>query len=150
MFRVLSIIITLMFGLSPIFSQDGNNKVLEYRNSKEVFTIVVVKGDLSKKEVKAKALKSAAKVAQKYGYRSFNVIQENEVDVIVGKTDWPSSYDFPQNLYQEEIVEKGYNRERIISGSKEDNELRKGLRIQFKCFYPDNVGSYKVCDLIPC
>ncbi|MFA6119232.1 MAG: hypothetical protein WCT85_07480 [Parachlamydiales bacterium] len=151
MFRILPIMIgILLLGSTHVFSQIGNNKVLEYRNSKDVFTVVVTRGDAGKRQTKDKALQKAAMVSQKYGFRSFSIIEENEVDVILGKQGWPSSYDFPQNLYQEEIVEKGYNRERFISGSKSDYKLRKGLRIKIKCFYTQDAGQYKVCDLVKC
>jgi hypothetical protein len=150
MSKIIPIMIALFFLASNQSYAQVATKALEYRNGKEVFTVVVVKGEQNKKQTKERALKKAATIAQKYGFRSFNIISEQEVEVILGKTNWPSAYDFPQNLYQEEIVEKGYNRERFISGSKSDYKLRKSLKIQIKCFNNDGEGSYKVCDLISC
>lgn len=131
-------------------SQNTENKVLEYRNSEDEFTIVVIKDDKSDNEVKEKALTRAAMLAHKYGYRSFDITGKENVEVMLGKKDWPSAYDFPQNLYQEEIVEKGYNREKFVSGSKPDYKLRKAIKFQIKCTSNEDEGKYKVCDIINC
>jgi len=141
----------LIMSCSDGHSQKIEHQALEYRNAKDEFTVVVVKnGHMSTKQAKKEALRRAAISAKKFGYRSFEVIEEQEVEVMLGKKDWPSAYDFPQNLYQEEIIEKGYNRERIISGSKSDYKLRKALKIKVKCLFSESKGSYKVCEIIKC
>lgn len=149
--RLLIVILALIFiGFNFGYSQNNQNKILEYRNKKDEFSIIVVKDHTNQKRLKQKALNRAAMLAYKNQYASFDITKEGMVDVILGKTNWPSSYDFPQNLYQEEIIEKeGYNKERIISKSQRDNKLRKAYKIQIKC-YKDKKGSHNVCDLIKC
>ncbi|NGX28052.1 MAG: hypothetical protein K940chlam1_00225 [Candidatus Anoxychlamydiales bacterium] len=149
--RILLITLALTtISCSNGISQDTKNKVLEYRNSEDEFTIVVIKDEKSDKEVKEKALERAAMLANKYGYRSFDITNKETVEVMLGKKDWPSSYDYPQNLYQEEIVEKGYNRERFVSGSKPDYKVRKAVKFSIKCEKSENEGQYKVCEIIDC
>ena len=132
------------------YSQENQNKILEYKTNKDEFSIVIVKDHTNQKRLKQKALQRAAILANKNQYSSFSIIKEKQVKVMLGKTNWPSSYDFPQNLYQEEIIEnEGFNRERLISGSQRDYKLRKAYKIQIKC-YKDKKGSYKVCDIIKC
>lgn len=131
-------------------SQDSKNKIFEYRNTKDIFTIVIVKDHTNQKIAKQKVINRAATIAKKNGYDSFNIILEEDIDVILGKNDWPSAYDFSQNLYQEDIIEKeGYNREKIISESKMDYKVRKALKIKIKCFFSTK-GSYKTCEIIKC
>lgn len=149
------IFLLLILAFSAISCSDGiskntENQVLEYRNSEDEFTIVVIKNEKSAQEIKQQALKRASLLAQKYGYRSFDITKKENVEVMLGKKDWPSSYDFPQNLYQEEIVEKGYNTERFVSGSKPDYKVRKAIRFQIKCHADENSGQYKVCEIIDC
>jgi hypothetical protein len=132
------------------YSRCLGNRILEYKNNINEFSIVIVKDHTNQKIAKQRAIIRAATLANKNGYKSFDIIKEEEVEVMLGKTNYPSTYDFPQNLYQEEIVEKGnYNRERIISGSKFDYKLRKAYKIQISC-YKSSKGSYKVCDIIKC
>ena len=149
------IILVLILAFSAVSCSDGiskntENQVLEYRNSDDEFTIVVIKDKKSTQDIKQQALKRGALLAQKYGYRSFDITKKENVEVMLGKKDWPSSYDFPQNLYQEEIVEKGYNSERFISGSKPDYKARQAVRFQIKCSTDENSGQYKVCEIIDC
>jgi len=148
--RLLFIIMAFSFiYLNDIHPQTNENKILEYRNTKDEFTLVVVKDNTNQKIAKQKGIKRAAELARKNGYGSFDIIKEDEVEIMLGKDNWPSAYDFPQNLYQEEIIERGYNRERIISGSKRDYKLRKALKIRIKCYF-NSKGSYKVCEIIKC
>ncbi len=150
MIRLLIIMTTFSFMICNIgHCRCLANKILEYKNTKDEFTIVIVKNHTNQKIAKQKAINRAALIAKKNGYNSFNIINEDEVDVMLGKKNWPSAYDFPQNLYQEEIIEKGYNKERIISKSQEDYQLRKAFKIRIKCFF-NTKGSYKVCDIIKC
>lgn len=148
-------ILLIMLAFTAISCSDGmsqntENKVLEYRNSEDEFTIVVIKYEMSDKEIEEKALKRAANLAKKYGYQSFDITKQENVEVMLGKKDWPSSYDYPQNLYQEEIVEKGYNTERFVSGSKQDFKVREAIKFQIKCETDEDEGQYKVCEIIDC
>jgi hypothetical protein len=132
------------------YSQNAQNQSFEYKIKENEFSIVVIKNHTNQKRLKQLALNKAAILANKNQFASFDIIKEDQVEVMLGKTNWPSSYDFPQNLYQEQIIEKdGYNRERNISKSQTDTKLRKAYKIQIKC-YKDKNGAYKVCDLIKC
>ncbi|EKE21918.1 MAG: hypothetical protein ACD_7C00094G0002, partial [uncultured bacterium] len=79
------------------YSQENQNKILEYKTNKDEFSIVIVKDHTNQKRLKQKALQRAAILANKNQYSSFSIIKEKQVKVMLGKTNRPSSYDFPQN-----------------------------------------------------
>lgn len=136
--RLLFITASILISLNTGFSQINQKNTLKCKNKKDEFSIVFIQDC---KNFKQKAINSAAKHANKKGYKSFDITQEKTVDVILGKTDWPSGYNFYQNLYQEEIIEKEYNQERLISKSKLDYEFQKAYKIQIKC-YNNTQGIY--------
>lgn len=141
--------LTTIFTLSFLICNIGYSKclVLEFKNAKNEFTIVVVKDPNNQKNAKLRAINRAAIIAKSNGFKSFDITNEENVEVMLGKNNWPNAYDFEQNLYQEEIVEKGFNRERIISQSILDFKLRDAYKIKIKCFGKSN-GSYRVCEII--
>ncbi|NGX63030.1 MAG: hypothetical protein KR126chlam6_00436 [Candidatus Anoxychlamydiales bacterium] len=131
-------------------SQRNNFQVVKVRDQKDEFTIIVLKDHTMNKIARKKAIEKAASVANESGYKSFDVVKEENVKIMLGKKDWPSAWDFPQNLYEEEIVQKGYNRDRMISGSQRDYKIRSALKVQVKCYFDKDKGQYKVCDIIKC
>ncbi len=146
----LSVIIAISLLATSNYSQTSNNKLLEYRNQKNEFTIIAIRDHTMYKIAKRKALQKGAELARKYGYRSFDIISEEEIKIILGKKNWPSAWDFPQNLYQEDIIQDRYDRERIIRGSKRDYKIHLALKIKIRCYQSQDKGSTKVCDLIKC
>lgn len=144
-YRFLSIITAVFLSLaSSVYSQSPDNKMLEYRNQNDEFTIIVIRDHTMYKNAKKRALEKGEELAKKYGYRSFDIVSEDEAEIILGKKNWPSAWDFPQNLYQEEIIEKGYNRDRMLQGSRRDNRIHSALKITIKCYFSEDKGSYKV------
>ncbi|NGX34902.1 MAG: hypothetical protein K1060chlam1_01262 [Candidatus Anoxychlamydiales bacterium] len=144
-YRFLSIITAIFLSLaSSVYSQTPNNKVLEHRNQKDEFTIIVIRDHTMYKNAKKRALEKGAELAKKYGYKSFDIESEDEAEIILGKKNWPSAWDFPQNLYQEEIIEKGYNRDRMLQGSRRDYRIHSALKITIKCYFSEDKGSFKV------
>jgi len=140
----------IMVITSNIYSQESNSKVLERKNQNDEFTIIVVRDHTMYKIAKKKAIEKGAEIAKKHGYRSFDIISEDQAKIILGKKNWPSAWDFPQNLYEEEIIEKGYNRDRMIEGSRRDYKIHSALRVKIKCYFSEDKGSEKVCKLTRC
>lgn len=128
-----------------------DDRIVEYNTEKKEFVIVVVTEDnLSNKTAKEYALKRAAEIAHRQGYQYFVITSEDEVYFMRGKKDFPSAYDFPQNLYEEEIVERGFNRERFIQKDREDNQKRPAIRYKVQCVEKKSSSAYSVCDYIDC
>jgi len=127
-----------------------NNWVIDYTDEKDEYTVVALKTGKTNKTAKERALKRAAELSYDNGYKYFMVLDETTVSVIPGKEGWPSAYDFPQNLYEEEIVQKGYNRERFIEGSKENNKTYPALQLKIKAISKPRAKAYRVCDIIKC
>ncbi len=150
-YKFLPVLIAIfLITTSNAYSQTSNNKVLEHRNQTDEFTIIVIRDHTMYKTAKRKALQKGAELAKKYGYRSFDIESEDQAEIILGKKDWPSAWDFPQNLYQEEIIEKGYNRDRMLQGSRSDYRIHSALKIKIKCYFSEDEGSEKVCKIIKC
>lgn len=143
-------VITACDSKPKMIAQAQTQEILDYKNEDDQFTIVVLMDKITKKEAKQKAMKRAARVSYDNGFKYFIIINEENVKVMPGKEGWPSAYDFPQNLYQEEIVEKGYNRERFIQGSKENFNTYPALKIEIKALKQDRSSAYRVCSLIEC
>ncbi|HEU64428.1 MAG: hypothetical protein KR126chlam4_00945 [Candidatus Anoxychlamydiales bacterium] len=150
-YRFLTVIMAvLLLATSSVYPQSSNNKLLEHRNQKDEFTIIVIRDHTMYKTAKRKALEKGAELAKKYGYKSFDIESEDQAEVILGKQNWPSAWDFPQNLYQEEIIQKGYNRDRTLQGSRRDYRIHSALKIKIKCYFSEDKGSQKVCNIIKC
>ncbi|NGX48895.1 MAG: hypothetical protein K940chlam5_00489 [Candidatus Anoxychlamydiales bacterium] len=150
-YRFLPVLIAIfLITASSAYSQSPNNKLLERRNQKDEFTIIVIRDHTMYKTAKKRALEKGAELAKKYGYRSFDIESEDQAEIILGKKNWPSAWDFPQNLYQEEIIEKGYNRDRMLQGSRSDYRIHSALKITIKCYFSEDKGSEKVCKIIKC
>lgn len=141
----------LIISISLGIALTSNHKVLEYSIDKENFKIVVVDDGMGYQKAKNIAMKRAAQTAKERGYNYFKVISEDKIRLIEGKQDWPSPYDFPQNLYQEDIVEKGFNRERFYhqKSIRPNAEATDGYEFDFQCSKV-SIESYKVCDYTSC
>ena len=150
-YKFLSVLMAVfLITASSAYSQSSNNKLLEHRNQKDEFTIIVIRDHTMYKTAKRRALEKGAELAKKYGYKSFDIESEDQAEIILGKKNWPSAWDFPQNLYQEEIIQKGYNRDRRLQGSRSDYRIHSALKIKIKCYFSEDEGSEKVCKIIKC
>jgi hypothetical protein len=127
-----------------------NDKVLDFKQSHANYTIIVLQEDLSYNEMKEKALKRASRLCLDNDFKYFKVSKEKHIYIMLGKENFPSSYDFPQNLYQEEIVEKGYNRERFINRGRRDGTMHKALKINITCSDRKLAGYQDPCKYIKC
>jgi hypothetical protein len=121
-------------------AQNSKSKISEDKNE---LTIIIIKESSNQKIDKQKIITQVTEIAKKYGYSSFDIKSKKDVQVILGKKNWPTVFDFHQNLYQEEIVERKYNLERIINDDIPENVLKKALKIQIKGFC-NTKGFYKI------
>ncbi len=105
-------------------------KYIDYRTEGDKFVVIGVQGEgMDKEQAKENALKRAAQIALENGYSSFSIESETEVTVFQSKPEWPSNPDFPGNLYQEDIREQGFDRDRIISQGETGTRAYPGLQI---------------------
>lgn len=127
-----------------------DDRIVEYNTKNKQFTVVVIKDGLSDEKIKKYALKRAAEVTVKKGYQYFEILSEDNVSFMRGKTDWPGAYDFPQDLYQEEIIERGFNRERFIQKNETDSSPKPALRFKIECRAEKSESTYDACKYTEC
>lgn len=128
-----------------------HSKILEYNIDSQNFTIVIVDDGLGYQKAKNIAMRKAAETAKERGYNYFKLISEDKVRILEGKKDWPSTYDFPQNLYEEEIIERGNNRERFYhqQSNRPNADAKDGYLFDFQCS-KEGIEAYKACDYMNC
>lgn len=150
--KLLFSVFTFLFLMTGVFAQNSKVRFIKYDIDNKTFAVVVlVEKGLSYNDMRELAMKNGAKMALAKGYHFFVINKEDQVMVSVGKKKWPSTTDIPQNLYQEEIIEKGYNREKFIRGAQETTSpgVQNGYRFEFKGVN-DSKNAHKVCDFINC
>lgn len=127
------------------------DRIVEYDTKNKEFSIVVIKDkDLDDATAKKYAIKRAAELTVKKGYRYFEIRSEEDILYMQGKKGWPSTYDVPQDLYEEEIIERGFNRERFIQKDEADSSPRPALRFKIECVREETRVSYDACDYTKC
>ena len=144
-------VFVIIVGMKAYSQNQSNSKnVMIYNINNKEFNVVVMKNGMKKSEVKTMGLQHAAKIAVSRGYKYFEVSEESDVSIVRGKKNWPSAYDFPQNLYQEEVVERGYNRERFYHKQNPDTEPKKALKLKVKCVETKTRSAYEACKYTKC
>ncbi|MBI5346382.1 MAG: hypothetical protein HZB76_04500 [Chlamydiae bacterium] len=137
-----------------LFSAESKEpNTFSYVMDNNQFMILVIQDDsLSNQDAKNMALTKASDLTVNKKFKYFEIKTEDEVTVILGKTNWPNAYDFPQNLYQEEIVEKGYDRERFIEKNmqEEDNSPHSAFRMIIQCSNEQTDKAMNPCDYVKC
>lgn len=151
--KVIIFSVAFSFLLIKVLSSNNyEDKIIEYNvDNQNVILVVVADGDLSQKKAKDLSMRRAAEIALERSYKYFKINAEERVMIQRGKEEWPSPYDFPQNLYEERIIEKGYNRERFYHDRKgmQDSEPKEGYRFEIQ-FVNESSDSFDACDYAKC
>lgn len=128
------------------------NDFMDYKIADNKFSVVALqKEGISKEETKQSAIHRAAEIAKQHGYEYFVLESEHEVQVYQSKPNWPTTYDFPGNLYQEEIQEQNFNRDRTYEENMTGPQELPGYQIVVECYSEKPKGSsYSVCDYVEC
>jgi hypothetical protein len=149
MIKKLFYVITLALIFGVTYADEP--RVVKYKMENNQFTIIVVQeNNLSYDDAKNIAMKKAAETTKDNNFKYFELKAEDEVTIMLGKSNFPSSYDFPQNLYQEEIVEKGFDRERFIEQGVQDNQPYPAVRIIIQCLNTKTKNALNPCDYMNC
>ncbi len=141
-----------VFACSQGYSQKNysGKRVFDFPINNQEHSIVVIQDGISENEAKEKAYERASEITVDNGYKYFYVIKEDQVEIMKGKENWPSSYDFPQNLYQEEIIEKGFNRERFIQQGGQNHKLYSAYRINIEFTKKKSSKTINACEYTHC
>ncbi|MBF8262826.1 MAG: hypothetical protein HW387_491 [Parachlamydiales bacterium] len=107
---------------SAQISQDKNNN----------YSFYIITDGLSTEEIEQKLRSVASRLAQEKGCSSYVIVSEEKVHVIAGKTDWPNGYEFPQNLYEEVIIQRNLDNYRMRENTPADYDLRNANLYKIK------------------
>ena len=155
----LSALLTLsVFGAyeegSSMFKEEVSvtDEFLDYKVSDSKFTVISVQKDgMSKEDTKQSALTRAAQITKDHGFRYFRVESEHEVGVYVNKPNWPTQGDFPGNLYEEDIQEHGFDRDRVYQEDYAGAREYPGYQIVFECFQDKpSSDAHDSCNYLDC
>lgn len=125
--------------------------IIEYQNQDNQYVVVVVQEDgLSLAKAKEKALQKAAEITVQNGYRYFKIESEQKTQVIQANKPWPGSQGFYGNMYQELIIEKDFDRDRMQREVPTES-VYPALRVVFNCFKDKPLGkSVDACASTDC
>lgn len=123
--------------------------VFEYSTGEREVTIIVVQGnDVSFNEAKKLAMKRAAEATRENGFKYF-IIKKREKVTFVGTKKGHRIYsNFPYNIYQREIVERGMGREPLKP--EEDVETSPAIKLIIEFSEKKTSDTFSSCDFIDC
>lgn len=109
------------------------DRQIEYQKSSDESVIVMIQQDgVGNREAQQEAYKRAAEKTVGEGLRYFKVLSEGNVWVIQSDKSWPDNQSYPQNLYQELIIENDFDRERLRDRAIPSERVVKGYRVVFQ------------------
>lgn len=119
------------------------------RGSNQFVVIAIQKAGMNQKDAKKLAMKRCAELAEENGFRYFRL--EKEYKTVILHTDPTEDvYRFPGNLYQEDIQEQGFNRDRILENQGMGPQKYPCYRIEIVCEKSFTPGSYDACEYTGC
>lgn len=126
-----------------------SNSVKDYPiNNKEFIIIVLLDDDMNVMEAKQKGLERASEITKNKGYRYFIIQEQRKVMFMGVERDDEGGYDFPRNIYQEDIIERGMGREYIEKD--EDIIESPALRLIIEILDKEEEDSVDACDYVKC
>ncbi|MBS0619975.1 MAG: hypothetical protein JSS61_00755 [Verrucomicrobia bacterium] len=143
--RVFMLFCSLLISLAC--NDDSDATTIDYQIEGNTYAVVIVQDGISLSSAKERAMKRAAEVAKKNGYRYFSIVSESEVQAVRSKRNTQ-----PQgNLYYDLIESDNFGRERFEDASPGGTRFYPAYRITFDCFQekPSN-QSFDACSYIPC
>ncbi|MES2345451.1 MAG: hypothetical protein V4494_05905 [Chlamydiota bacterium] len=128
----------------------SDDNYLDAKIADDKYSVIYIeKEKTSREEARNNALTHAAKIAKDNGFRYF-VIDSDE-DVMVAHSD-TSQNPFPNNLYQEEIVEGNFGRQALQNKTPQPTNLYPGVKIKITCYreMPSVPTAIDVCQILNC
>jgi hypothetical protein len=136
---------------------DGNtganitSQYVDYRDGENKFTVIAIqKEGMDEQDAKKAAMNRAAELTKTNGFRYFRLKKEYTTTIL--HTDPTEDvYRFPGNLYQEDIQEQGFNRDRIYERQGIGAQSYPAYRVEFECYDKNpGRGAYDACDYVEC
>lgn len=148
--------VLLIFSLTGCRTEDSGAKlghIMESVNADNSYTVVYVnKEGVSEEAARQALLKRAAEVAVNQGYRYFIIDSEAHVKVSFSGGGLPADEGyFPDNLYEEMIIQKDFDRNSRNARSRAPAELYPGYQVVFHFSEEYSAGkTLDACKFVPC
>ncbi len=133
--NVFLIIFTILAGCHASESSynDLSNQIIAYQIDDTTYGVVVPQdGGVSQSAARQFARQKAAEMTVEKGYRYFTIQSEQQTKLAKSNREWPSSQDFPGNLYQELIIEQDFGRESLERNTPSGSSIIPAYRITFQ------------------
>ena len=133
--------------------QVDSARLIDTKTNGNTYTVLYVnKTCLTPEEVRCRALKRAAEVTVRHGYRYFVVDCESVVTVAITDKEGPTDNNgFYDNMYQELIVEGDFGRRSIEARTVPPAQFFPAYKVVFHCICEERPGKtrkateYKEC-----
>ncbi len=133
--------------------QVDSARLIDTKSNGNCYTVLYVnKNCLSPEEARCEALKRAAEVTVRHGYRYFVVDSETMVTIAVTDKQGPTNNNgFYDNMYQEMIVEGDFGRRSIEARTTPPAQFYPAYKVVFHCICEERRGKgckateYKEC-----
>ena len=127
-----------------------SDQIIEYQLDNGQYSVVVVMDGISASDAQKMARQRAAEIVVQQGDRFFTIDSEGETQVIKSD-DIPENQRFYGNMYQELIIEKDFNRDRLRYQSVPNTSMYSAYRLVFTSYKQKPAGkSTDACSLTKC
>lgn len=111
--------------------------------------VYIEKEKMSREDARNNALKHAAQIAKDNGYRY--IIIDSDEDVMVAHST-PNPNPFPENLYEQEIVEGNFGRQDLENKTPQPTNLYPGVKLKITGYkdMPSVPTAIDVCQILQC
>lgn len=133
-------------GSSPVLAE----RTIEYPVGGDTYVVVAVMDGISLEDAKMLAKQRAAEMTVAQGNRYFTVDSISETEVMKSEEE-PESQRFYGNMYQELIIERDFNRERMARRPLPNTSIYPAVRLQFTVYKErPNRKAIDACSLTNC
>lgn len=127
------------------------DQTIEYQVQENQYAVVIVEDEgITAEQAKKLARQKAAEITVQNGGRYFTIVSEQPTQVIKSEHPWPDNQAFPQNMYQELIIEKNFNRQRLQQEQGPSENLYNAYRLVFNISEKESRHSIDACTLTKC
>jgi hypothetical protein len=144
------LLLVMVFAVGCTRNGMTDDHYLDAKIADDKYSVIYIeKEQMSKEDARNYALAHAAQIAKDNGYRYFTI--DSEENVMVAQTT-PQENPFPNNLYQEEIVEGNFGRQALQNKTPGPTNLYQGVKIKITCYkeMPSVSTAIDTCQLIDC
>ena len=129
---------------------DMQNRSIEYQLQGDQYVVVVAMDGLTESKAKEWAKKRAAEITVDQGGRYFT-IDSMDTTLVAKPNQVPENQRFYGNMYQELIIEKDFDRDRLMAEQNPNTNIYSAIRLVFTTYSKKpNSKAIDACTLTQC